>query len=104
MSAKKEHRSKQAPALQQHDDQQHDVISLRIADAAPVAVAYDYAPSRFGWLPRGTIVTVPFGQRLVQGIVLGTGTNNIDPVKLKPLDSVAQIAPLAPAFVDFIEC
>lgn len=78
--------------------------ALRVAVAVPVADAYDYAPPRsHAELPRGTVVQVPFGNRLVHGIVLGLGGGDIDPARLKPIAAVAPIVGLDPAFVDFIE-
>lgn len=77
--------------------------TLQIVPAVPLVNGFDYlAPP--GDLPRrGSIVMVPLGQRLVPGIMLGPGSGEVPQHKLKAVTSVARLAPLEPAFVDFIE-
>lgn len=79
--------------------------TVRIAVAVPLLDAYDYLIGDGGDLVRGSIVTVPLGHRFVQGIVLGAGAGagGVAAHKLKPVKAVFRLAPLAPAFVDFIE-
>ena len=47
---------------------------VRVAVGVPVDRAFDYVTGGFGLLDRGTIVTVPFGPRQLNGIVLGPGS------------------------------
>ena len=77
--------------------------TVRVAVAVPLDRTFDYNHSGLGALPRGTIVSVPFGPRQLNGIVLGPGDGAIAATTLKPVTGVAPLPPLAPAFVDFLE-
>ncbi|MGB1952566.1 MAG: primosomal protein N' [Candidatus Puniceispirillum sp.] len=88
--------------------------TVSVAVAVPVAGAYDYlqpkgalkqnAKGETGTgISRGTIVSVPFGGRIVAGIVLGAGAGDVAPEKLKAINAVAALPALSEAFVSFIE-
>ena len=77
--------------------------TLQIVPAVPLVNGFDYLAPPGDPPRRGSIVMVPLGQRLVPGIVLGPGSGEVPQHKLKAVTSVARLAPLEPAFVDFIE-
>ena len=76
---------------------------MRVAVAVPLDRAFDYSTADGAPLERGTIVGVPFGPRQLYGIVLGPGEGDLTPESLKVVSEVPALAPLAPAFVDFLE-
>jgi len=88
-------------------DSQASAATVRVAVAVPLDRAFDYAVvgavDGGETLPRGTIVTVPFGPRQRHGIVLGPGTGEVAPETLKAVSEVPALAPLAAGFVDFLE-
>ena len=51
--------------------------TVRVAVAVPLDRTFDYNHSGLGALSRGTIVSVPFGPRQLNGIVLGPGDGAI---------------------------
>jgi len=77
--------------------------TVRVAVAVPLDRTFDYNRDGLGPLPRGSIVSVPFGPREVIGIVLGPGDCTVPATTLKPITAVAPLPPLPPAFVDFLE-
>ena len=76
---------------------------VRVAVGVPVDRAFDYVTGGFGPLDRGTIVTVPFGPRQLNGIVLGPGDRNTARESLKAVIRCAPLPPVSDAFVQFIE-
>lgn len=94
-----------------HNSQMPSILTsetVSVAVAVPIAGAYDYLQNKTGHqtsmgISRGTIVTVPFGGRLVAGIVLGAGTGDVAAEKMKAINAVAPIPALNEAFVSFIE-
>ena len=68
--------------------------TVRVAVAVPLDRTFDYNHSGLGALPRGTIVSVPFGPRQLNGIVLGPGDGAIAATTLKPVTGVAPLPPL----------
>jgi primosomal protein N' (replication factor Y) len=87
--------------------------TVRVAVAVPLDRTFDYnyegpvvdgpVADGPGPLPRGTIVSVPFGPRELNGIVLGPGDGTVPATTLKPIMAVAPLPPLPAAFVDFLE-
>ena len=77
--------------------------TVRVAVAVPLDRTFDYNHEGLGPLARGSIVSVPFGPRQLNGIVLGPGDGTVPATTLKPVTSVAPLPPLPPAFVDFLE-
>lgn len=77
--------------------------SVRVAVAVPLDRAFDYSLEGMSDLPRGKIVSVPFGPRERPGIVLGPGGGDVPPESLKPVTGIAPLPPLSAAFVDFLE-
>ena len=77
--------------------------SVRVAVAVPLDRAFDYSLEGMSDLPRGKIVSVPFGPRERPGIVLGPGGGDVPPESLKPVTGIAPLPPLPAAFVDFLE-
>ena len=86
-----------------NSDSQARAATVRVAVAVPLDRAFDYTTGDGVPLPRGTIVGVPFGPRQLYGIVLGPGEGEVVPESLKAVSEVPALAPLAPAFVDFLE-
>ena len=94
-----------------HNRQTSSILTsetVSVAVAVPIAGAYDYLQRETGrqtgtGISRGTIVTVPFGGRLVSGIVLGPGAGDVAPEKMKVINAVASLPALDAAFVSFIE-
>ena len=86
-----------------NSDSQLRAATVRVAVAVPLDRAFDYTTDDGVPLPRGTIVGVPFGPRQLYGIVLGPGEGEVAPESLKAVSEVPALAPLAPAFVDFLE-
>ena len=94
-----------------HNRQTSSILTsetVSVAVAVPIAGAYDYLQRETGHqtgtgISRGTIVTVPFGGRLVSGIVLGPGAGDVAPEKMKAINAVAPLPALDAAFVSFIE-
>jgi len=84
-------------------DSQVRAATVRVAVAVPLDRAFDYTTADGHPLPRGTIVGVPFGPRQLHGIVLGPGEGEVAPESLKAVSEVPALAPLTPAFVDFLE-
>lgn len=76
---------------------------VRVAVAVPVGKAFDYASGGFGELPRGTIVTVPFGPRRVNGIVLGPSDASVPSTSLKAVINCPALPSLDVDFVTFLE-
>ena len=76
---------------------------VRVAVGVPVDRAFDYVTGGFGPLDRGTIVTVPFGPRQLNGIVLGPGDRNTARESLKAVIRCAPLPPVSDTFVQFIE-
>ena len=77
--------------------------TVRVAVAVPLDRAFDYSLDGMEELPRGKIVSVPFGPRERPGIVLGPGGGEVAAESLKPVTGIAPLPPLPPAFVDFLE-
>ena len=87
--------------------------TVRVAVAVPLDRTFDYnyegpvvdgpVADGPGPLPRGTIVSVPFGPRELNGIILGPGDGTVPATTLKPIMAVAPLPPLPAAFVDFLE-
>jgi len=77
--------------------------TVRVAVAVPLDRSFDYNAEGLGPLPRGTIVSVPFGPRELNGVVLGPGDGAVPATTLKPVTGIAPLPPLPPAFVDFLE-
>ncbi|MGC6535725.1 MAG: primosomal protein N' [Candidatus Puniceispirillaceae bacterium] len=66
-------------------------------------LVYDYLAGSFTGLVRGTIISVPLGQRHVWGIIMAeTGTPDIAPDKLKSVSAVADCPPLHEAHLQFL--
>ena len=86
-----------------NSDSQVRAATVRVAVAVPLDRAFDYSTADGAPLGRGTIVGVPFGPRQLYGIVLGPGEGDVAPESLKAVSEVPALAPLAPAFVDFLE-
>ena len=86
-----------------NSDSQVRAATVRVAVAVPLDRAFDYSTADGAPLERGTIVGVPFGPRQLYGIVLGPGEGDLTPESLKVVSEVPALAPLAPAFVDFLE-
>ena len=86
-----------------NSDSQVRAATVRVAVAVPLDRAFDYSTADGAPLERGTIVGVPFGPRQLYGIVLGPGEGDLTPESLKAVSEVPALAPLAPAFVDFLE-
>ncbi len=80
-----------------------DGETVSVALAVPLRSVYDYYTGNYGRLARGTIISVPLGRRFVNGIVLGPGSDSVPRHKLRPIQTVAQLEPLAPGFMDFLE-
>ena len=53
--------------------------TVRVAVAVPLDRAFDYSLEGMADLPRGKIVSVPFGPRERPGIVLGPGGGDVAP-------------------------
>ncbi len=79
------------------------LATVRVAVAVPLDRAFDYSLDGLEELPRGKIVSVPFGPRERPGIVLGPGGGEVAAGSLKPVTGIAPLPPLPPAFVDFLE-
>ena len=77
--------------------------TVRVAVAVPLDRTFDYNHDGLGPLPRGSIVSVPFGPRELNGVVMGPGDGTVPPTTLKPVTAVAPLPPLPPTFVDFLE-
>ena len=77
--------------------------SVRVAVAVPLDRVFDYSLEGMPDLPRGKIVSVPFGPHERPGIVLGPGGGDVPPESLKPVTGIAPLPPLSAAFVDFLE-
>ena len=77
--------------------------TVRVAVAVPLDRVFDYSLDGMAELPRGKIVSVPFGPRERPGIVLGPGGGEVAAESLKPLTGIAALPPLPTAFVDFLE-
>ena len=77
--------------------------TVRVAVAVPLDRSFDYNRHGLGPLPRGSIVSVPFGPRQLNGVVLGPGDGTVPATTLKPVTAVAPLPPLPPNFVDFLE-
>ena len=77
--------------------------TVRVAVAVPLDRTFDYHHEGAAPLPRGSIVSVPFGPRELNGIVLGPGDGTVPSTTLKPVTRVVALPPLPPAFVDFLE-
>ncbi len=81
-----------------------DSLRVRVLIPLPLAGPYDYAVPEGAAPPaRGTHVHVPLGPRLVRGVVWGEGSDDVDPAKLKPIDTILEAAPLPRGLCDFID-
>lgn len=76
---------------------------VRVAVAVPVDRVFDYHHEGLEPLLRGTIVSVPFGPRELNGVVLGPGDGTVPETTLKPVTAIAPLPPLPSVFVDFLE-
>ncbi len=76
---------------------------ISVAVAAQVAGCFDYIVPPSIKLFVGSVVIVPFGNRRLPGIVMGLGQGDVATEKLRILDSVVNIPPLAPSLVQFIQ-
>ena len=70
--------------------------TVRVAVAVPLDRAFDYSLDGLEELPRGKIVSVPFGPRERPGIVLGPGGGEVAAESLKPVTGIAPL-PLPPS-------
>jgi primosomal protein N' (replication factor Y) (superfamily II helicase) len=73
---------------------------LAVIPAVPMANTYDYLSPQA--LPVGARVQVPFGKRLVRGVVVGQGMGNCPAHKLKTLTPLIEPA-LSAGMVQFIQ-
>ncbi|MBI1272883.1 MAG: primosomal protein N' [Alphaproteobacteria bacterium] len=67
--------------------------------------AFDYLPPA-GPVQQpsaGALVEVPFGKKLMQGVVLGEGTGDVLPAKLRRIEAVLPLPPLPPGQLKFID-
>lgn len=53
-------------------------------------------------LPVGQLVTVPFGKRVLTGLVLGAGDGSVQELKLKSVAATLPLAPLPQSFATFL--
>ncbi len=83
-----------------------DLISKNIAVLIPTTLngPYDYRGPEGESCPRGSAVRVPFGKRVVTGIVWGPGMGQVAADKIKTIERVIHDAPtLPPGYLDFID-
>ena len=84
-------------------DSQTSALTVRVAVAVPLDRTFDYSLGGHAPLARGSLVVVPFGPRLLAGIVLGPGEGDVPPESLKSIAETVPLPPLEPRFVDFLE-
>ena len=80
-------------------------FTLRILLPVPLADAYDYLPLDGIETPDGTVVDVPFGKRMLTGVVWGKGRGDAPAAKLKSIAGLANLPALpeaSRAFVDWV--
>jgi primosomal protein N' (replication factor Y) len=76
---------------------------LSVVVAAPVDGVYDYLAGPALGAVRGVLVFVPFGGRILAGIVLGPAKGDIAAEKLRSIDRIVHLRPLPEPMVNFIE-
>jgi len=85
------------------DIDQVEFRSVAVAVPLPVPAPYDYVVPEGLTVSRGDVVEVPIGSRLTLGVVWGPGAGDVDPAKLKPIESVVSDRPLPQVLCDFLE-
>ena len=74
---------------------------VEVLTTQPIDRFFTYRAPREGCF-KGAIVLVPFGQRIVVGLVWGSSTEKIELEKIKTIDRILDFQPLQPEFQDFI--
>ena len=74
---------------------------VEVLTTQPIDRLFTYRAPREGCF-KGAIVLVPFGQRIVVGLVWGSSTEKIELEKIKTIDRILDFQPLQPEFQDFI--
>lgn len=74
---------------------------VEVLTTQPIDRLFTYRAPREGCF-KGAIVLVPFGKRIVVGLVWGASTEKIELEKIKTIDRVLDFQPLQPEFQDFI--
>jgi primosomal protein N' (replication factor Y) len=90
-----------SPAKPSHRPGNHVAVLL----ALPLPAAYDYRVPEQMVLSDGDFVRVPLGRRQVNGVVWGTGSNNVDKSKIKDVVNCFTTPPMSDvsrAFVNWV--
>ncbi len=84
-------------AIKTHGDR------VRVLLPLPLAEAYDYRVPGGMIVDAGSFVSVPLGQRLVAGVVWGDGSGAVDESRLRDIDAVLDVPPMADAMRRFVD-
>lgn len=81
----------------------HAEDQVCVQTTAPIDRYFDYklAPEQTATI--GQLVEVPFGKRLLMGVIRGKGTQEIAPSKLKYIEKIHETAPLSAAYLRFLD-
>ena len=82
-------------------DEPFDRVSVLLP--LPLETAYDYKAAPELGLARGDIVEVPLGKRLLAGVVLGPGGEDVAPERLRGVLRRFDVPPLPTALLDLVE-
>ncbi|MEM7442591.1 MAG: primosomal protein N' [Pseudomonadota bacterium] len=69
----------------------------------PLAEAYDYRVSEGLTVGLGDFVSVPLGQRIVNGVVWDAGSGSVDEAKLRDIEHVFDAPPMSAGMREFVE-
>ena len=78
-----------------------DGMLVEVLTTQPVDRLFTYKVPSAGCF-KGAIVLVPFGKRIVMGLVWGASTEKIEPKKIKTIDSILEYRPIQPELQNFI--
>lgn len=84
--------------------QDKNLRSVEVLLTKPFDHGFDYAVPEGMAVKPGSLVEVPFGKQTLKGVVLGEGTQKLDPAKIKPLQMVLSHLPaLKPSLLSYID-